>query len=254
MLHIRLGDLRQVDPMSDDLGRSVVGYREGMTDVQVYEANRGCWRLGDRAHDERYAIFSYNDIVRQAIEISSVEPAPKRSMRSVVYGRVLGPSDRIHDTYVNRPAPESRGRHPISYVPDFPVPTTHDSFHVGTHGAGFGDPAANREVELVAMSYVSGQYAVAGWIVEDVSALGLGWDITATKGRQSRHIEVKGVAGPEPKILVTRAELRAAGHDLEWSLVVVTDALTTPRLHEFGPEQIRRLAVPLAYEVDLSKA
>ncbi|MEV7396690.1 DUF3883 domain-containing protein [Aeromicrobium sp. NPDC092404] len=254
MLHIRLGELRQVDPMSDDLGRSFVGYRAGMTDAQVYEANRGCWRLGARAQDERYAIFSFDGIVRQALEISSVEAAPKRSMRSVVYGRVLGPGHHVHDTYVGRPAPESRGRNPISYVPDTPVPVGHETFHVGTHGAGFGDPVSNREVELVAMSYASGVYAVDGWIVEDVSALNLGWDITATKGPAVRHIEVKGVAGPNPKVLVTRNELRAAGHDLDWLLVVVTDALTGPRLHEYGPAQIRRLAVPLAYEVDLRGA
>ena len=251
MLHIRLGELRQVDPMADDLGRSFVGYREGMTDAQLYETNRGCWRLGPRAQDERYAIFSYDGIVRQAIEISSVEPAPKRSMRSVVYGRVLGKGDRIYDTYVNRPAPESRGRNPISYVPDEAAPET-EAFHVGADGAGFGDPDANREVGLVAMSFISGQYTVDGWIVEDVSALNCGWDITATKGPRVRHIEVKGVAGPVPKVLVTGNELRAAGHDLNWLLVVVTNALTSPSSHEYGPDEIRRLAVPLAYEVDLS--
>ena len=251
MLHIRLGELRQVDPMADDLGRSFVGYREGMTDTQLYETTRGCWRRGPRAQDERYAIFSYDGIVRQAIEISSVEPAPKRSMRSVVYGRVLGKGDRIYDTYVNGPAPESRGRNPISYVPDEAAPET-EAFHVGADGAGFGDPESNREVGLVAMSFISGQYTVDGWIVEDVSALDCGWDITATKGPRLRHVKVKGFAGPVSKVLFTGDELRAAGHDLNWSLVVVSDALTSPRSHEYGPDAVRRLAVPLAYEVDLS--
>ena len=246
MLHIRLGELRQVDPMADDLGRSFVGYREGMTDAQTYEANRGCWRLGARAQDERYAIFSFDGIVRQALEISSVEPAPKRSMRSVVYGRVLGKGDRIYDAYVNGPAPESRGHNPISYVPDEVAPET-DAFH-------FGDPAANREAELVAMSFINGQYAVEGWIVEDVSALDCGWDITATKGPRLRHVKVKGCAGPESKVVFTGDELRAAGHDLNWSLVVVTNAMTNPTSQEYGPDAVRRLAVPLAYEVDLSDA
>lgn len=246
MLHIRLGELRQVDPMADDLGRSYVGFREGMTDAQMYEANRGCWRLGPRAQDERYAIFSFDGIVRQALEISSVEPAPKRSMRSVVYGRVLGRGDRIYDTYVNGPAPESRGRNPISYVPDEAAPQD-ETFH-------FGDPASNSEVELVAMSFISGQYAVDGWIVEDVSALNCGWDITATKGPRLRHVKVKGFAGPVSKVIFTGEELRAAGQDLNWSLVVVTNAMTSPRSREYGPDAIRRLAVPLAYEVNLSNA
>jgi hypothetical protein len=66
-----------------------------------------------------------------------------------------------------------------------------------------------------------------------------------------RHIEVKGVAGSVPKVLVTRKELRSAGEDLDWLLVVVTEALTSPSSHEYGPEAVRGRAVPLAYEVDL---
>ena len=254
MLHIRLGELRHVDPMADDLGRSFVGYRHGMSDSEMYEANRGCWRLGARAQDERYAIFSFDGIVRQALEISSVEPAPKRSMRSIVYGRVLGKGDTIYDTYVDQPAPESRGRTAVSYVPDLPEPRAEQYFFSGAHGAGFGDPDSNREVELAAMSFTSGQYTVDGWIVEDVSALNCGWDITATKGPRVRHIEVKGVSGSVPKVLITRTELRAAGEDLNWQLVVVTEALTSPNVREYGPDAVRRLAIPLAYDVDLGKA
>ena len=254
MLHIRLGELRQVDPMADDLGRSYVGFREGMSDAEMYEANRGCWRLGARAQDERYAIFSFDGIVRQAVEISSVEPAPRRSMRSVVYGRVLAKGERIYDTYVNGPAPESRGRNPIAYVPDEAPEAVDVELHVTPHGAGLGSPDTNGEIELAAMSVVSGQYAVDGWIVEDVSALNLGWDITATKGPRLRHISVKGVAGPDAKVLVAGSELRAAGHDLNWLLVVVTNALTSPDAREYGPDEVRRAAVPLAYQVDLGKS
>jgi hypothetical protein len=254
MLHIRLGELRQVDPMADDLGRTYVGYQHGMSDAEIYEANRGCWRLGPQAQDERYAIFSFDGIVRQAVEISSVEPAPKRSMRSIVYGRVLTKGHTMYDTYVDQPAPESRGRNAVSYVPDLPIAPAGQRFYADAQGAGFGDPESNREVEIVAMSFTSGQYAVDGWIVEDVSALGCGWDITATKGPRVRHLEVKGVAGPVPRVVVTRAELRAAGEDLDWSLVVVTDALTSPRSREYGPDEVRRLAVPLAYDVTLRQA
>jgi hypothetical protein len=254
MLHIRLGEHRAVDPMVDDLGRTFVGYRYGMSDAEMYDANRGCWRLGPQAQDERYAIFSYDGTVRQALEISSVEAAPKRSMRSIIYGRVLAKGDTIHDTYVNQPAPESRGRSLVSYVPDVPPVEVGRHFFADAHGAGFGTPEANREVELAAMSFISGQYAVEGWIVEDVSALNCGWDITATKGPRVRHIEVKGVAGPVPRILVTGKELRAAGHDLDWTLVVVTNALTSPRAQEYGPDEVRRFAVPLAYDVTLPQS
>jgi hypothetical protein len=255
MLHIRLGEHRPVDPDVDDLGRSFVGFREGMSAAEMYQANHGCWRLGARAQDERYAIFSYDGIVHQAVEILSIERAPKRSVRSIVNGHILSQGDRIHDTYVGKPAPESRGRNPVSYVPDVTVSEVEADhyFHIGAHGAGFGDAESNREVELAAMSVTSGRYAVDGWIVEDVSALTCGWDITVTKGPQVRHLEVKGVSGPVPKVLVTRNELRSAGQDLDWLLVVVTDALTSPSYHEYGPEAVRGLAVPLAYEVDLSR-
>ena len=242
-----------MDPAVDDLGRHHVGFREGMSDAEMYEANRGCWRLGERAQDEQYAIFSFNGIVRQAVEITSIERAPKRSVRSIVNGRILTTGDRVHDTYVGRPAPDSRGRNSVSYVLDGAAPDVEPArmLHVGPDGAGFGDPETHREVELAAMSVVSGEYAVDGWIVEDVSALKCGWDITVTKGRNVRHLEVKGVSGPIPKILVTRSELRVAAQDLDWFLVVVTDALTSPIAREYGPEEVHRLARPLAYEVDL---
>lgn len=239
--------------MVDDLGRTYVGYRHGMSDAEMYEANRGCWRLGAGAQDERYAIFSFDGIVRQALEISSVEPAPKRSMRSIVYGRVLTQGDPIYDTYVGRLAPESRGRTAVSYVPDMPVARVEQNFYADAQGAGFGDPATNREVELAAMSVVSGQYAVDGWIVEDVSAMGYGWDLTVNKGPRKRHIEVKGVEGSVPQVLVTGSELRAAGEDLDWLLVVVTDALSSPKAYEYGPDEVRTLAVPLAYDVNLPR-
>ncbi|KAA1398198.1 DUF3883 domain-containing protein [Aeromicrobium ginsengisoli] len=247
MLHIRLGEHRAVDPMVDDLGRTFVGYRYGMSDAEMYEANRGCWRLGPGAQDERFAIFSYDGVVRQALEISSVEAAPKRSMRSIIYGRVLAKGNPIYDTYVNQPAPESLGRNPISYLPD--KPPAEDVLN-----ARFSGVTESRAVEIIAMSFVCGQYAVDGWIVEDVSALGLGWDITATKGPRVRHIEVKGVSGPIPKVLITQAELQAAGHDLDWVLSVVTNALTSPTAREYHPGDIRKFAVPLAYEADLRGA
>lgn len=218
-----------------------------MTESQVYEANRGCWRLGPQAQDERYAIFSYDGIVRQALEISSIEPAPKRSMRSVVYGRVLTAGHPIHDRFVGQHAPESLGRNPISYLPD-------EAPAEQTLNARFSGVTESRAVEIIAMSFVCGQYAVDGWIVEDVSALGLGWDITATKGPRVRHIEVKGVSGPIPKVLITQAELQAAGHDLDWVLSVVTNALTSPSAREYHPGDIRKFAVPLAYEADLRGA
>lgn len=239
--------------MVDDLGRRFVGYHYGMTDSEMYEANRGCWRLGERAHNERYAIFSFDGLVRQALEISSVEPAPKRSMRSIVYGRVLGKGDPFYDAYVNQPVPESRGRTAVSYVPDRPLPRTEQLFHADPHSTAFGNPATSREADLAAMSVVSGQYAVDGWIVEDVSALNCGWDLSVSKGPRKRHLAVKGVSEPVPRVLATRSELRAAGEDLDWQLVVVTDALTRPYPHEYGPDEVRRLAVPLAYDVTLPR-
>lgn len=120
---------------------------------------------------------------------------------------------------------------------------------IGPHGAGFGDAVKNRAVELAAMRNVIEHFN--SWEHIDVSAKKLGWDITLTRGAQERHIEVKGVSGRQPSVLLTRNEVRTAADDPLWSLVVVTQALVAPVVHEYGRGAVTEVAIPYVYRAEL---
>lgn len=117
MLHITLGPERKVDPKVDELGRDRVGFTETMSPLALYDANHGCWKLGERAQKERFMLVSYAGIVRQAVEIDHIEPVGDRG-RSVVHGKVLAAGHRVYDTYVDKESPVQGVRNPVTYFED----------------------------------------------------------------------------------------------------------------------------------------
>jgi len=129
---------------------------------------------------------------------------------------------------------------------------TSSAIAVGAWGAGFGDAATNRKVELAAEAVVQQHYEAAGWEVTRDAHLKCGWDLTARRSDgQERHLEVKGVSSSMPSILLTRNELRAAETDPEWILAVVTSALTEPALAEYDRGAVTAAADPTVYRVNL---
>lgn len=117
MLHITLGQERPVDPAVDELGRDRVGFSPTMSELALYDANHGCWKLGPRAHKEQYAIVSFGGIVRQAIGIEDIEPV-ERDGRSVVNGNILRAGHPVYDKYVGKESPVQGMRNPITYFDD----------------------------------------------------------------------------------------------------------------------------------------
>lgn len=120
---------------------------------------------------------------------------------------------------------------------------------IGNHGAGFGDAAKNRAVEEAAMRHVVEHYR--DWNHDDVSAHKVGWDITMTRNAEERHVEVKGVSGRRPTVLLTNNEIRHATNDPLWSLVVVTQALIAPTIHEFDRATVVEATIPYVYRAVL---
>jgi hypothetical protein len=117
MLHITLGPERTVDPAEDELGRDRVGFSPTMSDLALYDANHGCWKLGERAAQEDFMIVSFEGIVRQAIEIDSIERV-ERGSRSVVHGRILAAGHPVYDRYVGKESPVQGMRNPVTYFED----------------------------------------------------------------------------------------------------------------------------------------
>ena len=123
---------------------------------------------------------------------------------------------------------------------------------VNARGAGYGDPATNARVEKAAMDLVVATFRERGWQAEDVSAQKLGWDLTVRQEAEELHLEVKGVSGTKPTILLTRNEHAAAGADPLWRLAVVTQALTAPALAVYGAAQALSAAAPHVFRVQLA--
>jgi hypothetical protein len=119
-------------------------------------------------------------------------------------------------------------------------------------GAGYGDPVTNARVEKAAMELVAASYRDRGWDVEDVSARKEGWDLTARRAGDERHLEVKGVSGTKPTILLTHNEHAKAGTDSTWRLAVVTQALTSATLTEFAPAHVLAASAPHVFRVQLA--
>jgi hypothetical protein len=74
LLQIQLGQDREVDPATDPLGRSRVGYRPGMTEQEAWTAGRGTWVLKvDRAlEQDEIQIVNLDGIVLAVGEILGV--------------------------------------------------------------------------------------------------------------------------------------------------------------------------------------
>jgi len=87
----------------------------------------------------------------------------------------------------------------------------------------------------------------------DVSLQKVGWDITFTRGVEERHVEVKGVSGRRPSVLLTRNEVDKAASDPLWSLVVVTQALVALVVHEFNRDAVAIAASPYVYRAEFDR-
>ena len=125
---------------------------------------------------------------------------------------------------------------------------------VSGHGAGFGNPLQNRLVEEAAMAAVVDHYGEE-WRCNDVSADKVGWDITFAhkQSREVCRVEVKGVSGDRPIVLLTANEIRAAEEEPGWILAVVTRALTNPNVVEYTARQALDNARPYVYRADLTQ-
>ncbi len=151
---------------------------------------------------------------------------------------VKGPGNNVP---IHVAPPEMRGATEVAEV-----------ISVTPTGAGFGDPVTNARVEAAAMDLVAATYGELGWTPADVSAGKVGWDITMRRGRDELHVEVKGVSGSKPTILLTRNEHSTASTDPLWRLAVVTQALTSPTLSEYSAEQVLESSRPHVFRVQLA--
>jgi len=119
--------------------------------------------------------------------------------------------------------------------------------------AAFGDPLTNLIVEAKAIKAVTEHYRAAHHTVTSVERDKCGWDLTCSAPDGTiRRVEVKGLSGAKPSILLTRNEHRSAQNDPGWELATVTRALTSPTVTIFSAEQALAAATPYIYQLNLN--
>jgi hypothetical protein len=115
VLNLRLKPITYCDPKDDPLGRPCYGWAEGMPDELAFELNRGAWDIdAERPVREQFVTFSFEGIIRMAVEVHSVNEIP-RSYRKALQGAVLEAGHPVYDTYVGHPTPKTASGHTLGY-------------------------------------------------------------------------------------------------------------------------------------------
>lgn len=121
MLIIRLGSQKKRD-QNDPRKRIHYGYFERPENMpldlylnELWEDNRGEWRVSKRAGKEKFVAFTYKNKVVLAARIEAVNEI-EDSKRKVIEGTVLKPGDPFYDEYVGKESPiQNDSQNPISY-------------------------------------------------------------------------------------------------------------------------------------------
>lgn len=99
-------------------GRTWVGWDDNASEQDLFETNRGVWKLGPRASREKYATFSVEGIVRLVAAVEDIENVDMLGggVKQAVVGRVLGSSDPGAIRLLGRSV--DAHRNPVTYIPD----------------------------------------------------------------------------------------------------------------------------------------
>jgi hypothetical protein len=87
MLIVAIGPEQELD----ELGRTRTGYREGMSDRELYEAARGSWKLGDKADNEpsaRSATSTHPSAPRGAAAVAAPSSSQASSCPATTFKRI----------------------------------------------------------------------------------------------------------------------------------------------------------------------
>jgi hypothetical protein len=122
-------------------------------------------------------------------------------------------------------------------------------------GAGFGNPEDNKEVETVAIAFVTNMYESKGWRVKSVENEKCGFDLICTNGETIENVEVKGISGDGLNFIITTGELEEAKKNNEFVLYAVTQALSVPHSNKFSGAELSEMfnMVPLQYRAVYKK-
>jgi len=108
-----------------------------------------------------------------------------------------------------------------------------------SRGGGFQTDAEQRKrIEEAAIQHVTRHFLNKGYKVGSVENEKMGFDLKVAKGDVVLHVEVKGVGGTGRDVILTRQELERCRSDKRSRLVVVTNALDAPQLHDMSGKEV----------------
>lgn len=114
-----------------------------------------------------------------------------------------------------------------------------DKIAVEVYGGGFSDPQTRKEVEALAIKFVTNYFKSEGYKIEDCQNKNCGYDLLAISENRTLMIEVKGTMASEPRFFITRNE-RASLVDSKWRLALVTSARSNPQLTVLNAKETER--------------
>ncbi len=121
VIHIKLSDRKTADS-DDPLGRTWFGYDPKATPAELWENNRGDWRLlAERIAEQRWAALNYQGLVVLVAELADppyqVLPGATRPKKALL-GRVLRDDHPVHEALIGMTVVYPPGsRNSIRYEP-----------------------------------------------------------------------------------------------------------------------------------------
>ncbi|WP_420176790.1 hypothetical protein [Luteococcus sp. OSA5] len=102
-ININLGPRQDVEPLTQPIPRTFVGFDPKMSDEQLWNANRGAWELPEEAFQKQFATFSHDGTIRLVAELEGIENVEQdgKSVHALM-GRLLHRGDPVRDALVGK--------------------------------------------------------------------------------------------------------------------------------------------------------
>ncbi len=145
------------------------------------------------------------------------------------------------------------GNRPLDEVAGILFLECTDETTVVVRGGGFADAKTRKEVEQAAIKFVTTYYKAQDYDIESRESQNLGYDLLAVKPGSTLYLEVKGTDVDLPRFFLTRNERRYANQKVDWRLVMVKNARTSPQLQVLTMQEVENMynLDPLAWECTL---
>jgi hypothetical protein len=201
MITLRMGPEQRADPFNQPVGRTLMGYRPGLSERECWERTRGVWLLDQkRVLAEQFVVVMDHDcIVRAVAEIDGIEQ----------YGKKLAIVGRLFEGHplVGRASPWiNTAQNGVGYFKGSPTSEIAILEPSYVRGSGFElDQAVREKVEAHAIAVAKKHFA-RNWSVADVHR-SESFDLLCTNNDSVAHVAVKGTTTGCEQVLLTRNEV-----------------------------------------------